>query len=168
VIMIAPATSRQTLSFSRVQRRLIDLTGRLLRRPGIRRNFVSMIHSRRSAPLIATILKRLGSIEDTIDLMDAFQKISETTCEVLAYQVGEVLAADFPARPDPYKQPCYFAMSVHDPVLNFFQTHDIIHGQFEKVMVEKFYFPYHQAPEPLTFDGLNADFGHFLNLMDAT
>jgi hypothetical protein len=82
---------------------------------------------------------------------------------VLAYQLNEILNADFPAPEKPFAHPCYFAMSTRDPLLNFNTTLRLLQQNFTQVHVQTFNAPYHQLPQPLTFAGLVQDYGHMLN-----
>jgi hypothetical protein len=49
-------------------------------------------------------------------------------------------------------------MSVNDPVLDFDKTLVVAEKHFESVKVVRSDIPYHQPPEPLTYEGLMHDY----------
>jgi hypothetical protein len=49
-------------------------------------------------------------------------------------------------------------MSTNDPVLDFKKTLSVTEAHFESVKVVRSDIPYHQPPEPLTYEGLMRDY----------
>jgi hypothetical protein len=96
-------------------------------------------------------------------LREKLSRVKPGTITVLTSQVREILTTEFEIEPEKYTTPCYFAMSIHDPLIRFDSTIDILHKQFANVNVVKLHFPYHQPPTPFTFEDLNRDFGVTVN-----
>jgi hypothetical protein len=86
-------------------------------------------------------------------------KIEISTIEVLTEEISEILDFEFPRPSMQYATPCYFTMSVHDPLLDYQVTLSELHDNFSTVHETKLYFPFHQPPKPFTFEELNRDFG---------
>ena len=57
-------------------------------------------------------------------------------------------------------------MSVNDDLLDYDLTEQIVREHFEQIAIQKFTHPYHQPPEPPTFEWLVDGFGQFLDLID--
>ena len=163
VILISPAVTRRALSFSKTRLWLVRLIVGTMRRPHVRLAFMRLAKSQNVSELIAGFVTRFGNIEKTISIRDIFQKVSNSTADVLSYQISEMLDFEMKAQEEPFPQPCYFAMSVRDPLLKFETTLETVRQQFSHLHVERFDFPYHQPPRFPNFEEINADYGHLLN-----
>jgi hypothetical protein len=73
-------------------------------------------------------------------------------------QVNEILTTDFEVEAEKFNTPCYFAMSVHDPLLCFETTRKILQNHFVNVSTVQLDYPFHQPPTPFTYEELNRDF----------
>ena len=78
-------------------------------------------------------------------------------------QLREVLTTEFEVAPAKYQTPCYFAMSVHDPLLRFDTTLGILHDHFASVSALPLLYPFHQPPRPFTYEELNGTFYKTVN-----
>jgi len=78
----------------------------------------------------------------------------------------EILEIEYQYKNMPFVTPCYFGMSVNDDLLDYGLTEWIVRKHFSQLKIQKFTHPYHQPPEPPTFDGLVKEFGHFLDMID--
>jgi len=78
-------------------------------------------------------------------------------------QIKEILTTEFQVNPEKHDTPCYFAMSIHDPLIRFDTTNEILQNHFTNVNTVKLYYPYHQPPTPFTYDELNRDFYETVN-----
>jgi hypothetical protein len=85
-----------------------------------------------------------------------------STLYVLTYQISEILNADPISEVDNSDTPCILGMSRQDPLLDFELTKQFILEKFKNVWVESNDLPYHQPPEPFTFEGLNQEYGGLL------
>ena len=100
----------------------------------------------------------VGKIERREQLENKLGKTSLSTIEVLTEELAEILKVEFPHPVIKHETPCYLTMSIHDPLLDFQTTLTELENHFTNVHVTKLYFPYHQPPDPFTFDELNRDF----------
>jgi hypothetical protein len=104
------------------------------------------------------LLRALGHLESNLPLESKLQQISATTLCVLNAQINEILSIEFNAPPDKFQTPCYFAMSIYDPMLHFEPTLAILNRHFANLSPLRLTYPFHQPPRPFTFDELNRDF----------
>ncbi|HRQ32816.1 MAG TPA: hypothetical protein PLM89_06910, partial [Anaerolineales bacterium] len=84
--------------------------------------------------------------------------ITVGTISVLAAQIDEILTTEFAAKSAKYETPCYFAMSIYDPLLRFDVTLGIAENHFGNLNTVRLTFPFHQPPRPFTFEELNDGF----------
>jgi hypothetical protein len=89
------------------------------------------------------------------------KKLSRTqpsTIAVLNAQINEILTTQFSAELRPSETPCYFAMSIYDPLLDFETTQNILQSHFANVSTVRLTYPYHQPPRAFTYEELNSMF----------
>ena len=166
MILFAPVLSHRALQLNRIQRPIVCNFIRLMHRPAVRQQFVRLVKSRWTAPIMDQFLRKAASVEETIEMEEVFSKINPTSIEVLTSQMNELVRFELPRRPQPFSVPCYFGMSVLDPMLDYRQTRSVVEEQFESVKSVEFFYPWHQPRETPTFEALNADYGPFLNRID--
>jgi hypothetical protein len=158
IILISPCLTHRAVQLSRTRFRAVLAFTRIVNRPRVRRAFLRLLHNPRTVTLGFRFLQRIGRIESTIELRPKLLTISESTVDVLANQINEIMTTDFPVPAQKHITPCFFWMSVNDPVLDFETTLAVAQAHFAKVEVVRSDVPYHQAPEPLTYEGLNRDY----------
>lgn len=158
LVLIAPCLGQRALSFSRLRLNLLLSFNRLLSRPKIQAGFVSLIHNDRTISLMAKALQKAGKLDDTIPLKNKLPRTQAGTISVLNAQIDEILTTEFDVEPAKYKTPCYFAMSIYDPLLRFETTLEILGNHFEGVNAIRLKYPFHQPPAPFTYEELNRDF----------
>jgi pimeloyl-ACP methyl ester carboxylesterase len=158
IILIAPCLSHRALPFSSLRLSLLYGLNRVLTHPKIQERFYDLIRNKHTVSLTVKALQKVGRLETTIPLERKLLNTSASTIAVLNAQVNEILTAEFDVAPTKYKTPCYFAMSVHDPLLQFETTLQIVQAHFENVHTMRLAYPFHQPPAPFTFEELNRDF----------
>jgi len=163
LIMIAPCLDHRALPLSSRRQSLLYKFNQLLSLPGLQHGFVELIHNPRTVSLIIKTLQKIGKLEETIPLQNKLPRTKTSTIAVLNSQLKEILTTEFDVEPDKYDTPCYFAMSIHDPLIRFDTTVDILHRHFADITTLKLYYPYHQPPEPFTYEELNRDFRETVN-----
>lgn len=163
MILIAPCLGHRALPFSSLRLSLLYKSNQLLSHPKIQEKFVDLIHNPGSVSVTVKVLQRIGRLEDTIPLQEKLPQTKASTISVLTAQINEILTTDFAVEANKYRTPCYFAMSVHDPLLRFKTTHDILQSHFENVSTVRLAYPFHQPPAPFTFGELNRDFYETVN-----
>ena len=127
-------------------------------RPSLRDRFCRLINNKRTVSLAVKFLQILGRLEDTIPLERKLLTTRPSTIEVLNAQIHEILTAEFEVASAKHQTPCYFAMSIHDPLLRFDTTLGIVHDHFASVSALPLLYPFHQPPRPFTYEELNKTF----------
>lgn len=167
VILVSPAVSARALAFSPARIWLLRRLVRLLRIGRLRNGLLRAIHSRKLSNFSALWLRRVMRIENTIPMHEVFQKITTSTAEVLSYQMQEMLHFEL-AVSQRFRQRCFFAMSIYDPLLRFEQTLKVLEQAFEHVHVERMYLPYHQPPRPPTFEEICRQYAGLLDYVSTS
>jgi pimeloyl-ACP methyl ester carboxylesterase len=158
LILIAPCLDHRALPLSKTRKGLTHRFNTLLSRPTIQKKFIDLLHNPHTAAMLIKFLKTVGNIEDGVPLKEKLSRVRASTVHVLNSQLKEILTTEFAVEPEKYKTPCYFAMSIHDPLIRFDTTVDILHRHFANANIVKLYYPYHQPPVPFTYEELNRDF----------
>jgi hypothetical protein len=158
VIMIAPCLDHRAIPYSAFRLSLLYNFNRVLGIPCVQRRFNELIHNRQTVHLVVKVLQMVGRLERTIPLEEKFPRTPESTVAVLNAQVSEILTTEFDVAPVKYNTPCYFAMSINDPLLRFETTLDILQKHFANINIVRLAYPFHQAPRPFTYDEFNRDF----------
>ena len=158
LILIAPCLDHRALPFSALRLRLLYRSNQLLSRPRVQERFVSLIHNPHTISTTVKALQRIGHLGDTLLLQEKLQHTKASTVSVLNAQVEEILTAEFEVPAAKYQTPCYFAMSVYDPLLRFDTTLSIVHNHFANVSAVPLLYPFHQPRHAFTYEELNRDF----------
>ena len=158
LIFIAPCLDHRALPFSRVRLQMLYTSNRLLSYPRIQARFVDLIHNPWTVSVTVKALQKIGRLENTMPLEKKLLSTRANTISVLNAQINEILTTEFEVGTDKYDTPCYFAMSIHDPLLHFDTTLGIVHDHFANVNTVKLTYPYHQPPVSFTYEELNRDF----------
>lgn len=163
LIMIAPCLDHRALPLSSRRQSLLYKFNQLLSRPRLQKKFVDLLHNPHTISLMVNTLKKAGDLEDTLPLKQKLSTVKPSTVEVLNAQLKEILTAEFAVEPERYKTPCYFAMSIYDPLIRFDATLELLHKHFANVTTLQLYYHYHQPPKPFTYEELNRDFHETVN-----
>jgi pimeloyl-ACP methyl ester carboxylesterase len=163
LILIAPCLGHQALPNSRLRLNLLHYWNQVLSRPHVQKRFVDLIHNPRTISMTVRFLQKIGRLEATIPLREKLPRTSAGTISVLNSQINEILTTEFEVEPEKYNTPCFFAMSIHDPLLRFDVTEGILQSHFSNLNTVRLCYPFHQPPAPFTFDELNRDFGNTVN-----
>lgn len=158
IILNAPCVTNRALTTSPSNKRTAALFVRLLKSNGFRFVLFGALKRRSNRLLLVRFFQWVAKAENPEILEKKLSRISHSMMDVISYELGEILTLSFAHPMEKHSTPCYFAMSIHDPLLDFQTTHAELQSHFERVHLTRLYFPYHQAPEPLTFEQLNRDF----------
>ena len=158
MFLIAPCLDHRAIPWSKLRFSLMHGFNWLMDQPGLRDRFCRVINDKRTVSLAVKFLHKLMQLEDTIPLERKLLTTRPSTIEVLNVQLREVLTTEFEVEPIKYQTPCYFAMSVHDPLLRFDATLGIVHDHFASVSALPLLYPFHQPPRPFTYEELNGTF----------
>lgn len=163
LILIAPCLGHRALPFSRSRVRLLYRSNKLLSHPKIQERFVDLIHNPRTISWTVKALQKIGRLEDTIPLQEKLPRTKASTISVLNAQLNEILTTEFEVEVHKYNTPCYFAMSIYDPLLQFDKTQEILQNHFANISAVQLSYPFHQPPAPFTYEELNRDFHETVN-----
>lgn len=158
LILIAPCLDHRALPISSRRQAMLYNFNQLLSLPHIQEGFVELVHNPRTVAMIVKVLQKIGKLEETIPLQEKLPRTKASTIAVLNSQLREILTTEFDVEPEKYETPCYFAMSIYDPLIRFDPTIEILNRHFANVSTVKLYYPYHQPPKPFTYEELNRDF----------
>jgi pimeloyl-ACP methyl ester carboxylesterase len=158
LILVAPCLGHEALSFSRPRLALLHRLIQFLGNPKIQAYFCELIHNKSTVSVIVKALQKIGRLERSIPLERKLLSTSASTISVLNAQIQEILTAEFDLVASKHGTPCYFAMSIHDPLLRFDTTQKIVHEHFANVSTVRLTYPFHQPPVAFTYQELNRDF----------
>lgn len=158
LILIAPCIDHRALPLSSRRQSLLYKFNQLLGHPTVQNHFVEWIHNPRTVSLIVKVLQNIGKLEDTIPLQEKLPRTKASTIAVLNAQLNEILTTEFDVSAEKHETPCYFAMSVYDPLIRFDATAEILQKHFTEVSTFRLDYPFHQPPTPFTYEELNHDF----------
>ncbi|MDH5606552.1 MAG: alpha/beta hydrolase [Anaerolineae bacterium] len=165
IILVSPSTTHRALPFSPIRKFLLRCLARTLKIPVISKILIYAIKSKPLGVIITNFFKKSAMLEDHISIERRIKEVKPSTLEVLIHQMNEVIYLDLPIPKIKFKQPCYFAMSIYDPLLAFSETLDVLNDQFEQVFVQKMYFSYHQPKVVPPVEEFNQILGKFLNMV---
>jgi pimeloyl-ACP methyl ester carboxylesterase len=159
LVLLSPCLTWRAIQVSAMRRELLLTMMALLKHASVRNKLYHFLHDPTYLPYSASFLRRIGNIEATIPVADVLKKIQPTTLEILTAQIFESLKFDYPPPQNQYTTPCYLAMSVFDPLIDFNITVATLQRFFAKPEIIQLDYPFHQPPKPFTFDELNRGFG---------
>ena len=158
VVFIAPCLDRRALPFSALRLSVLYKFNEFLSEPNVQRYFYDLIRNEFTVSIIVRLLQRMGRLENTAPLEKKLLHTPPSTIAVLNAQIHEILTTEFEEIPVKHQTPCYFAMSVYDPLLRFDITLNVVYNHFENVRAVPLFYPFHQPPGAFTFEELNRKF----------
>ena len=165
VILLSPCVSKRALKYSSYRQWGFRWASAALKVPLVQQGAVRLMHTEKIERPLIYAFSAISSIDKSIlESKDAL-KIPQTTLDVLAYTVDEIFNTEYSYPGKPFPHPCYFGMSLYDDLLDFDLTLEIVRQHFSDLLVQTFTLPYHQPPEPPTFEWMVQKFGHFLDLL---
>ena len=163
VVLIAPCLDHRALPFSSFRVSLLQKFNRLLSHPKVQKGFYNLIHNEDTVSIVVKVLQKIGRLENTMLLEKKLLHTTASTISVLNAQVNEILTTEFEVTSTKHQTPCYFAMSVYDPLLRFDTTLSIVHSHFENVNTVPLLYPFHQPPGTFSYEELNKNFYKTVN-----
>ena len=160
LILNAPCVTSQAVNLSRSRRRIVHHFIRVLRSATFRMLMTGLLKSRFNRVAMVKFFQLAGKLENGDKFEQKLAEIGPVTMDVLSRELEDILTIKFSQPVVRHTTPCHLAMSVHDPLLDFQTTLDELRSHFETVHVTRLYFPYHQPPEPFSFQQLNRDYAH--------
>ena len=163
LILIAPCLDHRALPLSEHRPKLLYQFTRFLGSPKVQGKFLNLLHNPRTVSMIVKGLQMVGQLEETLPLEQKLPRTKASTISVLNAQIREILTTEFRVEPQKHDTHCYFAMSIHDPLIRYDATVEILQKHFSQLSTVKLYHPYHQPPTPFTYEELNRDFYETVN-----
>ena len=158
VVFIAPCLDHRALPFSAFRLSILYKFNQFMSAPGMQNRFYQLIHNEFTASVVVKCLQKIGHLENTALLQQKLLHTTPGTISVLNAQISEILTAEFEVTPAKHQTPCYFAMSVYDPLLRFDITLNVVYNHFEHVKSVPLFYPFHQPPGAFTYEELNRNF----------
>ena len=165
IIMLAPSLSRHALKWSQSRQWIFRNSIRALKNDRILGGMHYMMNMPQLEDPLTFALSKFSKVDQRILKSKKAIRLPKTTLEVFAYTVDEILQMEYQHKGAPFQTPCYFGMSVNDDILDYRLTEEIVQRSFENVTIQKLQHPYHQPPEPPTFEWLVSEFGPFLDML---
>ena len=156
--LLSPCVSSRALTRPPVDRAMVSAVVAALGHSTPRRALARLLGNEAAVRLVVWFMCDIGGFETPTDLRERLMSYSEETIAVLAAQVREILTVTEEDLAGPYPQPCFFGMSEHDPLLEYARTERFVRENFADLVSERFDWPYHAPPEPLTFDDYVRDY----------
>lgn len=163
VVLLSPFVSHRALRHSPTILAMLRSTIAALKPELARRGMLSLLRSPATVSLIDWYMRDVGKFETAADLGKRLSGFSASTLDVLLAQVGQILTTDGEDLAGPFDAPCLFGMSVNDPMLDFGITEAFVQAQFPNLTEERWDWPYHAPPRPLTVEEYTSDFAALLD-----
>ena len=166
VILLSPVVSRRALKWSTPQKLTFKASIKALKNSFVLKGTHRVMNMPQLEWSLTYVLSKVSNVDRRILESKHAIHLPLSTLDVFAHTMDEILAMEYQYSNAPFKNPCYFGMSVNDDLLDYNLTEQITRRHFEQITIQKFTHPYHQPPEPPTFEWLASKFGHFLDLID--
>jgi hypothetical protein len=158
LVLLSPCLTWRAIQVSAMRREVLLKMMALLKHATLRNKLYHLLHDPPYLSYSASFFRRIGNIEATIPVDEVLKKIQPTTLEILTAQIFESLKFEISPPQELYSTPCYLAMSVCDPLIDFNITSATLRRFFAQPEIIQLNYPFHQPPKPFTFDELNEEF----------
>ena len=165
VILLAPCLSWQALRWSRQRLWALRMFARAMKNSYVLRGTHTLLNTPYLEKSLIFAISKFGKIDQRILQNKNAIRLPLSTLDVFTYTLDEILNNEYQYSSAPFKNPCYFGMSIYDDILEYEQIEDIARNHFEQITIQKFFLPYHQPPEPPTFEWLVKEFNPLLELL---
>ncbi|MBC8333715.1 MAG: alpha/beta hydrolase [Anaerolineales bacterium] len=165
VILLSPSLSQRALKWSISRQWIFRNSVRALKNTYVLKGTHYMMNMPQLEEPLTLALSKFSNVDRRILKSKNAIRLPLSTLDVFAYTVDELLQMDYQYENAPFNTPCYFGMSVNDDILNYEMTEEIVRRNFNNITIQKFTHPYHQPPEPPTFEWLVKEFGRFLDMI---
>ncbi|KAA3643085.1 MAG: alpha/beta hydrolase [Chloroflexi bacterium] len=165
IVLVSPCMTPKAITLPRLRKKMLRTGMKILNRPAIVNAVAAAFQNKHIGYNAARFIRKLGEVEETIPLEEQLKTIPTSTYHVITNQMEEIFNIGFEHPARPYTIPCYFAMSIYDPLLDFDTTVAVAKENFINFEMTRLYLPYHQAPETPSLDDLNRDYDHLLQMI---
>ncbi|HKJ37236.1 MAG TPA: alpha/beta hydrolase [Anaerolineales bacterium] len=165
VILLSPCVSRRALKWATPRQWMFKAAIKTMKNSTL----LQGVHYAMNAPYLEKpltyALSKASKVDQRILENKNALRMPLSTLDVFAYTLDEIFQTEYQYA-GKFTNSCYFGMSLNDDILHYDLTQQIVQRHFEKVTIQKFTHPYHQPPEPPTFEWLNREFGQFLDKIE--
>ena len=166
VILLSPCVSRRALKWSMPRQWAFKASIWAMKRQKLLQGIHSVLNAPSLEKPLTYALSKVSNVDRRILETKNALRMPISTLDVFAYTLGEIFQTEYQYAGAPFKIPCYFGMSINDDILEYNLTEQIVLRHFKHITIQQFTHPYHQPPEPPTFEWLNRKFGQFLERID--
>lgn len=166
MILVSPALDRQALRFSPLKRIAFKSAFSALKFHPVQRAVIDLMHGDHTVNAFSEVVSRVSKVDKRILVEKEIRNFPQSTLDVMAASMNELLSLRFCSEHSPFSLPCFFGMSLYDDLLDYHTTLQIVSGLFTNLKSEQFTLPYHQPPTPFTYQELLDQFGQFLEMID--
>lgn len=166
VILLSPCVSRRALKWSTPRQWAFKASIWAMKRRMLLEGIHYVMNAPRLEKPLTYALSKASNVDRRILETKNALRMPMSTLDVFAYTLGEIFQTEYQYERAPFQIPCYFGMSVNDDILEYSLTEQIVRSHFERITIQQFTHPYHQPPEPPTFEWLNREFGQFLERIE--
>jgi len=165
VILLSPCLSWQALKWSWQRQWAFRASVRVMKNSFVLRGTHSILNIPYLEEPLTFAISKIGKVDQRILKNKNAIRVPLSTLDVFTYTLDEILHNEYQYSGAPFKNPCYFGMSVYDDILEYELIEDIVCNHFEHITIQKFFLPYHQPPEPPTFEWLVKEFNPLLDIV---
>jgi len=166
LILLSPSLSQRALKWSMPRQWVFRNSVRALKNNYVLKGTHYMMNMPQLEEPLTFALSKFSNVDRRILKSKKAIRLPLSTLDVFAYTVDELLHMEYHYENAPFNTPCYFGMSINDDILNYEMTEDIVRRNFKSITIQKFTHPYHQPPDPPTFEWLVKEFGRFLDMIN--
>ncbi len=165
VILLSPCVSRRALKWSMARQWAFKASIKAMKNQRLLQGIHYVMNAPRLEKPLTYALSKASKVDRRILENKHALQMPISTLDVFAYTLDEIFQTEYEYTGAPFKIPCYFGMSVNDDILEYGLTEQIVQRHFQQITIQQFTHPYHQPPEPPTFEWLNREFGQFLRMI---
>jgi pimeloyl-ACP methyl ester carboxylesterase len=166
VILLSPCVSRRALKWSTPRQWAFKASIWAMKKPSLLNGIHYVMNAPRLEKPLTYALSKASKVDRRILENKHALQMPVSTLDVFAHTLGEIFQTEYQYADAPFSIPCYFGMSINDDILHYDLTEQIVRRNFQKITIQQFTHPYHQPPEPPTFEWLNREFGRFLETIE--
>lgn len=166
VILLSPCVSYRALKWSMPRQLAFKGAIRMMKNERLLQGIHYAMNTPRLEKPLTYALSKASNVDRRILENKHALRMPLSTLDVFACTLDEIFQTEYTYPHAPFTTPCYFGMSVNDDILDYTLTEEIVRSQFRQITIQQFSHPYHQPPEPPTFDWLNREFGPFLGRIE--
>jgi len=166
VILLSPCVSKHALKWSTPRQWAFKASIKAMKNRRLLQGIHYVMNAPRLEGPLIYALSKVSKVDRRILKNKNALRMPLSTLDVFAYTLDEIFQMEYQYADAPFNIPCYFGMSVNDDILKYELTEQIVKRHFQQLTIQKFTHPYHQPPEPPTFEWLNREFGQFLKVIE--